>query len=112
MAKVRWGLISVRFLEVRSVLVYGKINQGQVSRLLYRGCPHFGGSIIRGFTVFPPGASTKIATEKLLKISAPIKLYLPQNGTKLHCSLPGGFMQLTYESNYAYSCLSMPTVNY
>ena len=30
---------------------YGKINQGQVSRPLYRGCPLFGGSVIRGFTV-------------------------------------------------------------
>ena len=30
-----------------------KINQGQVSRLLYRGCPLFGGSVIRGFTVIP-----------------------------------------------------------
>ena len=30
---------------------YGKINWGQVSRLLYRGCPLFGGSVIRGFTV-------------------------------------------------------------
>ena len=24
---------------------------GQASRLLYRGCPLFGGSVIRGFTV-------------------------------------------------------------
>ena len=31
---------------------YGKINWGQVSRLLYRGCPLFGGSVIRGFTVY------------------------------------------------------------
>ena len=30
---------------------YGKINRGQVSRPLYRGCPLFGGSVIRGFTV-------------------------------------------------------------
>ena len=30
---------------------YGKINRGQVNRLLYRGCPLFGGSVIRGFTV-------------------------------------------------------------
>ena len=30
---------------------YGKINRGQVSRSLYRGCPLFGGSVIRGFTV-------------------------------------------------------------
>ena len=40
LAKVHWGLISVR-----------KINRGQVSRPLYRGCPLFGGSVIRGFTV-------------------------------------------------------------
>ena len=32
------------------VLYLGKINRGQVSRLLYRGCPLFGGSIIRDFT--------------------------------------------------------------
>ena len=59
MAKVRWGLISVRcselrgvhFSEVRNVIVYGKINRGQVICPLYRGCPLFGGSIIRGFTV-------------------------------------------------------------
>ena len=31
---------------------YGKINRGQVSRPLYRGCPLFGGSVIRGFTVY------------------------------------------------------------
>ena len=31
---------------------YGKINRGQASRPLYRGCPLFGGSVIRGFTVF------------------------------------------------------------
>ena len=30
---------------------YGKINRGQASRPLYRGCPLFGGSVIRGFTV-------------------------------------------------------------
>ena len=32
---------------------YGKINRGQVSRPLYRGCPLFvfGGSVIKGFTV-------------------------------------------------------------
>ena len=30
---------------------YSKINRGQVSRPLYRGCPLFGGSVIRGFTV-------------------------------------------------------------
>ena len=30
---------------------YSKINQEQVSRPLYRGCPRFGGSVIRGFTV-------------------------------------------------------------
>ena len=30
---------------------YGKINRGQVSRPLYRDCPLFGGSVIRGFTV-------------------------------------------------------------
>ena len=30
---------------------YGKINRGQVSRPLYGGCPLFGGSAIRGFTV-------------------------------------------------------------
>ena len=30
---------------------YGKINRGQVSRPLYRGCPLLGGSVIRGFTV-------------------------------------------------------------
>ena len=27
------------------------VDKGQVSRLLYRGCPLFGGSVIRGFTV-------------------------------------------------------------
>ena len=31
--------------------MYGKINRGQVSRPLYRACPLFGGSVIRGFTV-------------------------------------------------------------
>ena len=31
---------------------YGKINRGQASRPLYRGCPLFGGSVIRGFTVY------------------------------------------------------------
>ena len=30
---------------------YGKINREQVSRPLYRDCPLFGGSVIRGFTV-------------------------------------------------------------
>ena len=30
---------------------YGKINRGQVSHLLQRGCPLFEGSVIRGFTV-------------------------------------------------------------
>ena len=57
LAKVHWGLISVccselrgvRFSEVRNVLV---INLGKVSRLLYRGCLLFRGSVIRGFTVF------------------------------------------------------------
>ena len=64
LAKVRWGLISVRcselrgvrFSEVQNVLVlYGKINQGQVSCPLYRGFPLFGGSVIRGFTVVHVG---------------------------------------------------------
>ena len=58
LAKVRRCLISVccselrgvRFSEVRNVF-YGKINRGQVSRPLYRGCPLFGVSVIRGFTV-------------------------------------------------------------
>ena len=31
---------------------YGKINRGQATRPLYRGCPLFGGSVIRGFTVY------------------------------------------------------------
>ena len=31
--------------------LYGKINRGQVSRPLQRGCTLFGGSVIRGFTV-------------------------------------------------------------
>ena len=31
--------------------MYGKINRGQVSRPLYRGCPLFGGSVIRGFAL-------------------------------------------------------------
>ena len=34
---------------------YGKINRGQASRPLYRGCPLFGGSVIRGFTVYYTG---------------------------------------------------------
>ena len=56
MAKVRQGLISVRCSELRGVRFsevrfYGKINRGQVSRPLYRGCPLFGGSVIKGFTV-------------------------------------------------------------
>ena len=33
-------------------MLYGKINRGQVSRPLYRGCPLFGGSVIRCFTVY------------------------------------------------------------
>ena len=58
MAKVHQGLISVRCSELRDVrfsevrnVFYGKINWGQVSRPLYRGCPLFGGSVIRGFAV-------------------------------------------------------------
>ena len=60
LAKVRRGLVSVRcselrgvrFSEVRNVSsMVAKINRGQVSRPLYRGCPLFGGSVIRGFTV-------------------------------------------------------------
>ena len=58
MAKVSWGLVSVRCSELRGVrfsevrnVFYGKINRGQVSRPVYRGCPLFGGSVIRGFTV-------------------------------------------------------------
>ena len=45
MAKVCWKLISVRCLELRGVrflevrnVFYVKINWGQVSRPLYRGC--------------------------------------------------------------------------
>ena len=53
LAKVHWGLISVRCLELRDVCFSevrnGKINRGQVSRPLYRGCPLVGGSVIRGF---------------------------------------------------------------
>ena len=49
LAKVRLGLVSVhylelrgvRFSEVQNVLVYGKINWGQVICPLYRGCPLF-----------------------------------------------------------------------
>ena len=57
LAKVRLGLISVRCSELRGVPsrrfeFYGKINRGQVICPLYRGCPLFGGSVIRGFTVF------------------------------------------------------------
>ena len=33
---------------------YSKINRGQVSRLLYRDCPLFGGSVIKSFTVIDP----------------------------------------------------------
>ena len=59
LAKVCLGLISVccsemrgvHFSEVRNVLFYGKINEGQVIYQLYGGCPLFGGSVIRGFTV-------------------------------------------------------------
>ena len=58
LAKVRLGLISVRCSELRGVhfsevrnVFYGKINRGQVICPLYRGCPLFGGSVIRGFTV-------------------------------------------------------------
>ena len=59
LAKVHRGLISVRCSELRGVrflevlnVFYGKINRGEVSRPLYRGCPlSFGGSVIRGFTV-------------------------------------------------------------
>ena len=63
--KVHQGLVSVRcselrgvrFSEVRNVLVfYGKINQGQVICPLYRGCPLFGMSVIRRFTVYCRGA--------------------------------------------------------
>ena len=39
--------------------MYGKINRGQVSCPLYRGCPLFGGSIIRGFTVEPLSLAEK-----------------------------------------------------
>ena len=35
----------------KCIIFYGKINREQVSRPSYRGCPLFGGSIIRGFTV-------------------------------------------------------------
>ena len=57
LAKVHLGLISVhclelrgvRFSEVQSVLVLWG-NQGAV-RCIYRGCPLFGWSVIRGFTV-------------------------------------------------------------
>ena len=43
---------------------YGKINRGQVSRPLYGGCPLFGGSVIRGFTVF--SSPTKSVGTRLL----------------------------------------------
>ena len=50
-----WSVSVVRSWEVsasrRFEMFYGKINQGQVSRPLYRGCPLFGGYVIRGFTV-------------------------------------------------------------
>ena len=49
LAKVRRGLISVRCSELRGVR-FSEV-RGQVSRPLYRGCPLFGGSVIRGFTV-------------------------------------------------------------
>ena len=39
---------------------YGKINRGQVTCPLYRGCPLFGGSVIRGFTVPINELSTKL----------------------------------------------------
>ena len=47
LAKVRWGLISVRCLEYveRCPLLGG--SRGQVSRPLCRSCPLFGGSVIR-----------------------------------------------------------------
>ena len=62
LAKVHRGLISVCFSELRGV--YGKINRGQVTRLLYRGCPVFGGSVIRGFTIYSPsGDSSHITLE-------------------------------------------------
>ena len=54
-----FGLVSVRCLELRGVCFlevrnafYGKINQGQVICPLYRGCPLFGLSVIRCFTVY------------------------------------------------------------
>ena len=56
LAKVCQGLVSVCCSELRGVCFsevrfYGKINRGQVSRPLYRGCLLFGGSVIKGFTV-------------------------------------------------------------
>ena len=53
---------------------------------------------------FHPGSSRTIVTEKLRLQTASFYLKLQQNNTKLHC-LPGaGFGQLTYESNYDFSC--------
>ena len=76
LAKVRWGLISVRCSELRGVrfsevrnVFYGKINRGQVSRPLYRGCPLFGGSVIRGFTVYRISGNFRVDKFSCVKFS-------------------------------------------
>ena len=40
-----------RRFEMSISSISSMVNRGQVCRPLYRGCPLFGGSVIRGFTV-------------------------------------------------------------
>ena len=48
LAKVRWGLISVRCLELKGeVSASRRFEGGQASCPLCRGCPLFGESVIR-----------------------------------------------------------------
>ena len=59
---------------------------------------------------FQPDSGTTIATEKLLKISAPNSLILPSTKLlKLYCSLRASFVWLAYESNYVSAANSMPS---
>ena len=38
--------------EVHMYSIYREVNRGQELCPMYRGCPLFGGSVIRGFTVY------------------------------------------------------------
>ena len=51
---------------------YGKINRGQASRPLYRGCPLFGGSVIRGFTVTISRESYMASRFKVEEVTAAV----------------------------------------